>query len=234
MQYVYLALTAAFYLIGWLVVRNKDESLGVTIIVRSLWTGFSLFLLNITFSAVVAGILTANSSTQLPEFAPLISQVLGVLASSLLTASAILYIYYSRRARTVGLKKSRVLLYIGFGVLGLVQPLVANRILVAIVLVTGLLLIWLSLSALIAEMAEAKGRSWAAFFWLSVLFSPLIMWIIAAAISPFAGSAAYVAPPQSGNPDSTEQLRKLAELRDEGILTKAEFEAKKKELLDRI
>jgi hypothetical protein len=96
------------------------------------------------------------------------------------------------------------------------------------------LVLYVALVALIADMAKRKGRSWAVFFWLALLFSPLIMWIIAASISPQAGSAAYVAPPQSGNPDSTEQLKKLAELRDEGILTKAEFESKKKDLLDRI
>jgi hypothetical protein len=65
------------------------------------------------------------------------------------------------------------------------------------------------------------------------------MLIIAASISPIPGSAAYVSP-EGKNPedkdqlDQTVQLRKLAELRDSGILTKAEFDAKKKELLDRI
>jgi Short C-terminal domain len=40
------------------------------------------------------------------------------------------------------------------------------------------------------------------------------------------------APP--GKPDPYEQLRKLDELRDQGVLTDAEFEAKKKQLLDRL
>ena len=98
-----------------------------------------------------------------------------------------------------------------------------------------LIVLYVALVALIADMAKRKGRSWAVFFWLALLFSPLIMWIIAASISPLPNSEAYVAPPanqQSGNVDSTEQLKKLAELREAGILTKAEFEAKKKELLD--
>jgi hypothetical protein len=34
--------------------------------------------------------------------------------------------------------------------------------------------------------------------------------------------------------EPSEQIRKLAKLRDDGILTEEEFEAKKKELLDRI
>ena len=41
-------------------------------------------------------------------------------------------------------------------------------------------------------------------------------------------AAASVAP--SGD-DAIEQVKKLAELRDQGILTDAEFEAKKKQLL---
>lgn len=38
----------------------------------------------------------------------------------------------------------------------------------------------------------------------------------------------------SGEPDIFEQIRKLAELRDSGILTAQEFETKKKSLLDRL
>ena len=34
------------------------------------------------------------------------------------------------------------------------------------------------LGAVIADRAVSKGRSWSAFFWLSLLFSPLIMFII--------------------------------------------------------
>jgi hypothetical protein len=35
-------------------------------------------------------------------------------------------------------------------------------------------------------------------------------------------------------PDVTEQIRKLAELRDQGHITPAEYEAKKAELLERM
>jgi len=45
------------------------------------------------------------------------------------------------------------------------------------------------------------------------------------------GSAPVAYPP---DPDALEQLRKLGELRDAGVLTAAEFEAKKAELLGRI
>lgn len=44
-----------------------------------------------------------------------------------------------------------------------------------------------------------------------------------------AASTAPVQPATTG--DSIEQIKKLAELRDQGILTDAEFEAKKKQLL---
>lgn len=104
--------------------------------------------------------------------------------------------------------------------------------------VLGIFVIVFALCGLIADMAEAKGRSWAAFFWLSVIFSPLIMWIIAATISPIAGSSTYVAPvaapSNSGSPDIAKEIEKLGSLKEKGLITKAEFEAKKKELLDRI
>lgn len=85
-------------------------------------------------------------------------------------------------------------------------------------------------ATLIADMAARKGRSWVAFFCLSIIFSPLIMWIIAASISPQLDS------PSSGKNqrDSSEELRKLSELHKDGILSDSEFESKKKELLDRI
>ena len=39
------------------------------------------------------------------------------------------------------------------------------------------------------------------------------------------------APAPAANQDTVEQLKQFAELRDQGILTDAEFEAKKKQLL---
>ena len=50
----------------------------------------------------------------------------------------------------------------------------------------ALLIIMLSLFAIlgsmIADRAFSKGRSWSAFFWLSMLFSPLIMFVIVSTI----------------------------------------------------
>jgi predicted Zn-dependent peptidase len=42
------------------------------------------------------------------------------------------------------------------------------------------------------------------------------------------------APAPAAQPDVFEQLRKLAELRDAGIVTAEEFDAKKAELLSRL
>jgi len=50
---------------------------------------------------------------------------------------------------------------------------------------------------LIGGAAQRKGRSFWAFFWLSVLVSPIIMGIIVAVISPLADSAAVRESPSS-------------------------------------
>ena len=60
---------------------------------------------------------------------------------------------------------------------------------------------------------------------------------VAAAAAAAAPAPAPVAPPTPAAPsaaDSTEAIRHLAELRDQGILTAEEFEAKKAEILARI
>lgn len=49
----------------------------------------------------------------------------------------------------------------------------------AIVILVSILLI----AAKIGLIAESKGRSYKTFFWLSLLFSPLIMWILVATMA---------------------------------------------------
>lgn len=94
-------------------------------------------------------------------------------------------------------------------------------------------------SAAIARMAESKGRSYLAFFWLSALISPILMWIIAAAISPLTQNTMLTDATKKLD-DSTEslnlmeQLQKLSELHEQGVLTKVEYNQKKKQLLERI
>ncbi len=104
----------------------------------------------------------------------------------------------------------------------------------------GLLLLIFSLFSLmgvsIANQASQKGRSWLAFFWLTILVGPLVMWIIAATISPLPNENTFANQPQSVNKnhDFAEQLIKLAELKEAGVLSQEEFDAKKSDLLDRI
>jgi predicted Zn-dependent peptidase len=48
------------------------------------------------------------------------------------------------------------------------------------------------------------------------------------------GVAAYTQPQAPGSGDLQQTLQKLADLRDQGLLSQAEFDAKKRELLSRI
>lgn len=96
--------------------------------------------------------------------------------------------------------------------------------------ILGLLTISLAFSILIADTAKRKGRSWAAFFWLSVLVSPVIMGIIVASL----GQPSDRGPGESREPAKSEQsleskLMELQNLKDKGLLSDNEFnEAKKK------
>jgi hypothetical protein len=44
-----------------------------------------------------------------------------------------------------------------------------------------------SLAISIANQAQAKGKSWTAFFWLSLLISPLVTWLIVSSLQPEQG-----------------------------------------------
>lgn len=94
------------------------------------------------------------------------------------------------------------------------------------------------LSEAIARVAEEKGRSYRAFLLLSLVVSPIIMGIVTAAISPTPGSKRYITPlATDGDLDSTTgfgQIEKLGALAAQGLITQAEFEAKKKEILARL
>lgn len=102
----------------------------------------------------------------------------------------------------------------------------------------GAFIVYIWVASAIANMAEKKGRSWALFFWLALLVSWLIMLIIAAAISPLETAPQArrqpVARPASASTDPGDQIRNLQKLKDEGLLTDAEFAEKKKQLLDRM
>lgn len=99
-------------------------------------------------------------------------------------------------------------------------------------------LIYFGLAGLIGDLAKSKGRSWAAFFWLSVLLSPIILWIVAAAIAPIHNPDSVpdsaLSPAANAATDIANEIEKLGSLKEQGLITEAEFDSKKKELLGRM
>jgi hypothetical protein len=102
----------------------------------------------------------------------------------------------------------------------------------------GILLVYIWIASAIANVAEEKGRSWALFFWLALLVSWLIMLIIAASMSPLGAAQPArngpATPSSNKSDDPGERIRQLQKLKDDGLLTEAEFLEKKKEMLDRM
>ena len=88
------------------------------------------------------------------------------------------------------------------------------------------------LSWAIANRAQKAERSWAAFFWLSALVSPLIMGIIAVTLKPLDSSefSSSTGSLKSDGPLEN-KLAELQNLKEKGMLSDAEFdEARKKAL----
>jgi hypothetical protein len=161
----------------------------------------------------------------------------------LLVGTAVVFLVLASRRRAGKVNPNRrfsgaqVALFIGLGVfvITILIGLIALQVVFLYLSVIGLGIVIFALAGLVADMAESKGRSWAAFFWLSILLSPLIMWIVAASVSPFPGSPTFISTgvgPDSIDP--ADQIKKLSDLQKEGIITKAEFASKKKDLLDRM
>jgi hypothetical protein len=86
--------------------------------------------------------------------------------------------------------------------------------------------------------AEAAGVGIGMFFWLLIWFFPTAgLGLFALLTKPKAPPAQILitAPANAHKPDDiTDQIRKLAELRDSGVLTEEEFKAKKAQLLERM
>lgn len=105
---------------------------------------------------------------------------------------------------------------------------------VVTVLVTGLFgLILALISAMVADTAEMSNRSWLSFFWLSLLISPLVTWLVVAALKP---ESTHSRTDQSATPNQSplEQIEKLGSLLREGLISQEEFDKKKASLLDEI
>ena len=110
---------------------------------------------------------------------------------------------------------------------------------------------WFICAVVVGIIANSRGRSGFGWFLLSAVFSPLLMGILVLALGRPKGQESGPAespsepPPQwlasrEPAPASTtpaarslaDELRKLADLRDTGILTPDEFEAQKQRILN--
>ena len=90
-----------------------------------------------------------------------------------------------------------------------------------------------------AAIAENKGHSFGT-WWvfgaaLFIVALPLSIWGIENKRKNIVREQVTSKPAQStSNHDATEKIKKIAELKDEGILTKEEFQKKKEELLTKL
>ena len=82
------------------------------------------------------------------------------------------------------------------------------------------------LGAWIADVAESKGRSWKAFFWLSILISPLITGLI---VSSMRGEDSFT---KNQAPSTlADELSKLESLQKSGAISDEEYKAAKAKIL---
>ena len=104
--------------------------------------------------------------------------------------------YRTSSKEASGLLVGGILLFVALSMvvaafLELIAPLYSQNAWFSIMLGVGLVVgsIFSAIASVIAKQAEEKGRRYETFFFLSVLFSPIIMGIIAAAIQPLNKSA---------------------------------------------
>ena len=84
--------------------------------------------------------------------------------------------------------------------------------------------VWLAI--VIGNAAQKKGRSKAAFVWLTLLVGPIIMGIVVATISGGAN--------QGVSSSLTARLEEIEKLRANGVISQEEFEKKRAALLETI
>jgi hypothetical protein len=132
--------------------------------------------------------------------------------------------------------KSMVLFVVLFSILAIAVSAAtfnfySSASVVITILVAGVFgLILALLSAMVADTAELSGRSWLSFFWLSLLISPLVTWLVVAALGSQLSSGHDTALSTSSGSLSAE-IERLSALYEEGGLTAEEFAAAKKKLL---
>lgn len=114
---------------------------------------------------------------------------------------------------------------ISFSVLdfsGSAAPLAISTITIAVVVGIVLAVV----SSIVADKAETLNRSWISFFWLSLLLSPLITWLVVASMKP--------SDRNLSTRSIVEPIQQLETLLGKGQITQEEFDKKKSELLDRL
>jgi hypothetical protein len=85
-----------------------------------------------------------------------------------------------------------------------------------------------ALAFFVGDKAEEAGRGWISFFWLTMVLSPLVTWIIVLVLKPVSvSSSKYPEPPA---PIAT-KLAELLELQEKGLISPDEFEKAKKRAL---
>lgn len=112
-----------------------------------------------------------------------------------------------------------------------------------------IVVLWLILAIAVGALANSRGRSGVGFFLLSAILSPLLGLIVVLVMSDLTAvekkdrerqaehekhleSIKAIAQPRGGGTSSlADELSKLAELKERGVLTAPEFEAQKRALL---
>ena len=118
--------------------------------------------------------------------------------------------------------------------IALILTAVGQGLLAALALWIGLIVLYVMVCRLIGRAAARKGRSELAFFCIALLISPILAAVIVASIAPVGGPVRAQQDGAELSGDAVQQIRRLGELRDAGLLTEEEFSAKKAELLDRL
>ena len=81
-----------------------------------------------------------------------------------------------------------------------------------------------------ADTAERAGRDWSLWFWLSLIVTPLLTWLISASFKPV--SLEKLSSQKMSQETHLEQkLKELLSLRDQGLISADEFEATKRKVL---
>lgn len=89
-------------------------------------------------------------------------------------------------------------------------------------------LFWFILSVIAGFLAKSKNRTAFGWFLLSLLVSPIITLIILAILQPINYATPFGTPIARGLEG---QLRDLEALRDKGVLTQEEYDAKRKQII---